>query len=229
MKKIFYLILCLAVLAASFAIFASAESEFHSNISESASAPTESAAQAENRSEPSASEDNTSDSEKEAGKNIFTEIYATCLNHSSEIFATLACAFSAALILIFKKSVIPLIKGGLNALSGGVEALSAEAKKNSEQAGSIRAALADGASYTDASIAELTRLAKEIEGQLLEGKSYKSSIEQFRSVLENEVTLLYEILMASSIPQFEKERVAQLISTAKTRSLISEAPADEEN
>ncbi len=230
MKRILYLSLCLLLIfgAFCFAVSASTDSyEGEANSNTQSNTYVESETDSESIGTDAGSAENI-DAEDD-GANIFATVYAACIAHSEQILTALACVLSALLMLIFKKSIIPLIKNGLSALSGGVEALSAEAKKANDATQSIKTVIDGSLNSADSAITSLTELGSRIERRLAEAEDYGERAEKLRVSLECQITLLYEILMASSIPQFEKERVAELIANARAVGLTSEATSYAEN
>ena len=70
----------------------------------------------------------TDNASEEAG-NVFSEIYDMIILHSDKILSALAFLASLVLAFSYRKGMLPLIKGGLNTLSGAVSKLKEETEQ----------------------------------------------------------------------------------------------------
>lgn len=149
--------------------------------------------------------------------NIFAEIYNLALTYSGEIFAFLACVFSVVMMLCYKKGILPLIKSGISALSQGVLAISGEAKKQSENSIGFTDAVKDRLALAEDTLEKIGNSLDALEEKLETAAKAKGEREVLLTVLEEEVNMLYEVFMAASLPEFQKERIARSISLMREK------------
>lgn len=146
-----------------------------------------------------------------------SELYDIVMEHIGEVFAFLACTFSALLMLCYKKGILPMIKGGINALSGGVSALSDEARKQSESSAVIGSVISERLAYAEEILGKMESSLELIEKRLGDAEMQKNEGELMRSVLLEEVNMLYEVFMAATMPEYQKDRVTKQVEAMRER------------
>lgn len=226
MKKIIYLLLIFAIIfaALSLSCFASGdEANITTSEDTAINISEESAASEEAMQESEAAQGNGDGAEE----NIFAQIYNLALTYSGEIFALLACLFSAVMMLCYKNGILPLIKGGISALSQGVSVISGEAKKQSENSIGFADAIKDRVAFAEEALEKIGNSIDALEEKLETASKAKSEREVFLTVLEEEVNMLYEVFMAASLPEFQKDRIARSVSLMREK--INGVSADEDN
>ena len=177
----------------------------------------------ENSAESVTSSDDTSEG------NTADEIYGLVIDNIGEIFAFLACAFSGILMLCYKKGILPLIKGGIGALSGGVTALSEEAKKQSESSNGISAMLEEKLKLADTALSKMNLSLTLMEEKLNSSEENKKDSEVLKTILLEEVNMLYEVFMAATLPEYQKERISKEVGAMKEKLTSLSGGENEEN
>ena len=158
---------------------------------------------------------------------VFEEIYDQVLAHSDKILSALAFLASLFLAFAYKRGFLPLIRGGLNAISNAVGSLKDESERASEISREALAEANDKLAVAEQSLSELTEKLAVFEQELGNTKDMKTKTEEFRLVLETQSELLYEIFMSSSIPTYLKESVGEKMCAMKKALGASEDGCDE--
>ena len=215
MKKIICSLL-LAVMIFSFLMVGASAAEY----TENNGGASETAIQSE-ASDTNATDDNDTSAP--------AELYAIISQHLGEIFAFLACAFSGLLMVCYKKGILPLIKGGISALSGGVSELSKEAQKQSESSQGISSMLAEKLNYADELLQKMGSALNAMEKKLAEAQATKEESEIMKCVLLEEVNMLYEVFMAATLPEYQKERISKQVSAMRDKLAAQDGEENEEN
>ena len=149
-------------------------------------------------------------------ENIFETVFNAIIEHSGEILAGIAATLSGVAIFVFKKGVLPLLKGGISAIGTGVERLEENSKKQSDSADAISETVRDGAEQAKVAISSLTDSVARLEERLLLAESDSVDRGKLFYVLYSQLEMLYEIFMSSSLPVYEKERVGEQIAKMKS-------------
>lgn len=157
---------------------------------------------------------------------FFDEAYAFLTENADKIFSALACLSSFALALIYRRSLIPILKGGLGTLSGTVKELREDTEKAESASRDILEAAAVKLEYAEKVISELTEKLSEIESELRVTKEEEKRAADLRLILGMQIDLLHDIFMASSLPYYRKEEVGEKVSEMK-KALAAEDGGDE--
>ncbi len=151
-------------------------------------------------------------------------VFDAVMQNSDKLLSALSFIGSLFIIFIYKRGLLPLLKGGAGAIAKGVASLEEEAKKQSDEASSLSALLtarlAAGENAVDRIEKSVGVLEERCARAISEGKDSRAIF----SALSVQSELLYEILLASSLPSYEKERVSEKISSI--RSLLKDGEAD---
>ena len=151
-------------------------------------------------------------------ENAFELVYAFFEAHSAEIFSLLAFVGSLAVAILYKKGMIPALAGALGSVGKAVSGLR-------EDSGSAISALIEqgGDMLAKIGVTEKT-LAETAEGLSALCEKLESADEQGReisgikTVILAQIDLLYDIFMASSLPQYKKDTIGERVADMK-RSL----------
>lgn len=153
-------------------------------------------------------EDTAKGVEDESG-NVFEGLYRIVADYISEILCILAFAGSFLIAVLYKKGLVPLLKSALSGLSTAVGRI----KDATENAATIQAASSEqvGEALNRAYdlIEGQRRIIEAVEKRLDELSENESERKRMRIILEEEVELLYDIFMSSSLPEYQKEAVAK--------------------
>ena len=145
---------------------------------------------------------------------FFEEIFTVIRIHSSEILSALAFAGSMILSFAYKRGMMPTLKKGISSIGttvSDIKDVSKEVEKiQNELAEEVRTRLEQAESA-------LT----EIEKALKDLSTDKAEHEKTNAVIGEQVSLLYDVFMFSSIPEYQKDAVGHRVE--KMRSIIAGA------
>ena len=157
---------------------------------------------------------------KESGENVFTQIYEYFTAYSGDIFGALAFVTSLILSLMFKSKLVP-------AISKGSDRLEKEIKRLGELTGNASCDLKAENGALSRLLCELKDTCEKNDKTLREALAKIKSTEELdvekektRLVISSQVDLLYDIFMASSMTQYQKEKIG--IEIAKMREKLAE-------
>ena len=156
----------------------------------------------------------TDNASEEAG-NVFSEIYDMIILHSDKILSALAFLASLVLAFSYRKGMLPLIKGGLNTLSGAVSKL----KEETEQVSLISKETTDSALNRISDVSDLlftlTEKLSALESELNFARQEQAKYSEIKIIMQSQIDMLYEIFMSSSIPLYQKETVGEKINSMR--------------
>ena len=158
---------------------------------------------------------------EEAEANIFETVYTEALKHSDKILSALACSASLILAVVYKKGLLPLIKGALSALTSSVDSLKEETESASLAA---KRSIEDSSARLESSQMLLKSLTERLEAieKELSANEEESMRRDIKRVMSAQVDMLYEIFMSSSLPAYQKESVGEKISEMKKSLTLSD-------
>jgi len=154
-----------------------------------------------------------------AEENIFSNAYNEITAYAGEILCALTFVGSVILAIAYKKGLIPLLKSSLvsigNAITKIKESTSENAKKSSEIEKTIESNL-NGAKNI---LNSLSDKVEELDVMLKEKFAYVDEAQQERQelklILDSQIDMLYDIFMASALPQYQKDAVGEKIAKMK--------------
>ena len=141
--------------------------------------------------------------------NFFEKLYTAVTDYISEILCVLAFGGSLLIAVLYKKGLLPLLKGALGAINTAVgrikEVTESSAAADAEKTVEITEALSKAEALIEAQSNTLEALEKRLDSLSTD----KSEREKLRLILESEVELLYDIFMSSGLPEYQKDAVAK--------------------
>ena len=159
---------------------------------------------------------------EEAEANIFETVYTEALKHSDKILSALAFSASLILAVVYKKGLLPLIKGALSALTSSVDSLKEETESASLAA---KRSIEDSSARLESSqmlLESLTGRLEAIENELSAKAEEQNMRRDIKRIMSAQVDMLYEIFMSSSLPAYQKESVGEKISEMKKSLTLSD-------
>ena len=141
--------------------------------------------------------------------NFFERLYSAVADYISEILCVLAFLGSFLIAVLYKKGLLPLIKGALGAINSAVGRIKDATERceitESEKSAKITESLERAYSLIEGQ----TRMLDEVEKRLDALAYDKSERDKMKLILESEVELLYDIFMSSGLPEYQKDTVAK--------------------
>jgi hypothetical protein len=155
-------------------------------------------------------EENLKAEENSSEKNDFSELYTEITDNGDTIFSL--CAFIGTLIIawIYRKGLVPGLKKTVISITEALSSIKENNEQNSEKTETNSKLLEEMNLKTALISEEITRLEESVS------KRDETSERRILSTLFNEqIDLLYDIFMSSSLPEYKKEEVATRISKMK--------------
>jgi hypothetical protein len=160
-------------------------------------------------------------------ESFFEQVYEFVSNNADKILSAMAFSASLALALIYRRSLIPILKGSIGAISGTVSTLKEDSEKCSVAARDILESAAAKRECAQKLISELSDKLTVIEEELQLSKEEAARSADLRTLIGTQIDLLHDIFMASSLPYYRKEEVAEKVSEMKKTLASHEVIGDE--
>ena len=157
-------------------------------------------------------------------ENIFSTVYAEISAYAGEILCALTFAGSLILTVAYKKGLLPLIKGSLLSIGNAVSKIKDDAAENAEKGSKLGESIENRLECTKVTLDTLAEKVSELDNMLKEKlvceDDAKREKEELRLILTSQIDMLYDIFMASALPQYQKDAVGEKV--AKMKGAISE-------
>ena len=219
-KRIVVIFACFALIGALFAGAFSASADEPDTalptVSESADA------QAENEGGSVPDERRGTEGETEGEKNLFALLAEEVGKHTADLFAAAACLASFAIMVAYRRGLLPLLRAALEKLHGGVKEIGEQAKAAEGLEKETLARLA----ATEEGLARTVQLLSDLEAKLPAAEEQKEERRVLTEAVAGQIDLLAEVFLASSLPQYEKDRIAARAEAMK-RAVEKRGGADE--
>ncbi len=158
-----------------------------------------------------------SDGTYEENDNFFTVLYEGIKTNADKILSALAFLGSLVIAFAYKRGLFPFVEKSLTSLSGAVVKLRSETEKNAASENEFLAALADKLKKTEDIILGFTESLQKLENELSMFAEEKGEREKLKLIMAAEVDMLNEIIMASSLPQYQKDRAGECFMKMKAK------------
>ena len=166
--------------------------------------------------------DNTEGTDKSNGaqnteieKNPFESAFDTVKTMSAEIFCALTFIGSMILAWAYKKGLLPLLQGGLGAISTAVTKIKEKSEATEGATRELSATVAARLEKTEQALAKVTEGLQGLSDALDRLASDADDKERLKTVLTAQIDMLYDIFMTSALPQYQKDAVGERISKMK--------------
>ena len=197
MKKILYLIAALALAVMIFTVSASAY--------EADTEPTEDA----EALGADADTDTSLNTDAEGSENIFADIYNYIKENSASVLSALSFISALSVIINNKKGLLPELKNEFSKLMTKSEKYERDGSERCEE---LKVACENIGKQSE-ELAEAVRSTDEITKRIAESLSdiagSATLADGLKRALLAEFEMLYEVFMAASLPQYEKDRIGE--------------------
>ena len=140
---------------------------------------------------------------------FFDEVYESFSEHSAEIFSALSLVGSCLIAFMYKNGLLPGLKAGIGAIKSEVEEIRKESCSTKEDGEEIKRALA-----------EIEKKIAELDGMIGFAEKNSDDLQTVSALIDEQVSLLFEIFMSSSMPEYKKEAVGRRVE--KMRAALAE-------
>lgn len=171
--------------------------------------------------------ENTTDNANEvplSDTNFFTRVYTELSEYAGEILCALTFIASLLLAVAYKKGLFPLIEKSLSAIGNALgnlkETLSESGEKSTALSASVNERLTAANNAITALGEHVAKLSESLEASLLSEREANEEKRQLKVVVEEQISMLYDVFMCSALPQYQKDAVGERI--AKMREAVAE-------
>ena len=160
-------------------------------------------------------------------ESFFDGVYDFLSDNADKIFSALAFVSSITLALLYRRGLLPLLRGGLTSLAGTVKTLKEETEKAEVSSRDLIMSAASKLEYTENIISDLSEKLSKIEEELSVAGEAEKRADDLRVLIGTQVDLLHDVFMASSLPYYRKEEVGERVAEMKKLLYSTEASSDE--
>ena len=139
-------------------------------------------------------------------ENVFSLIYDSIVSGADEIFSVITCALSFALMLIYKKGMMPTLEGGVRSLAAGVKGIGEKASEIKNTTDSFATDIAHRLTATERTLEALADGLNKLTATLDEREKNSYSRDDLTTVMLAEIDMLYEIFNSAELKLAFKKR-----------------------
>lgn len=151
----------------------------------------------------------------EVEANPFAELWELVSENADKILGALTLAGSMLVALAYKRGLLPLLRSALSAITEAVGRIKDGTERCGDGYEELTARVTEGLSSASAGLealeGRLTELTDEV--RTAEGRIYDE--EKMKLIITEQIELLYDIFMSSSLPHYQKEAVGERIAKMK--------------
>ena len=151
--------------------------------------------------------------------NFFERLYDAVTDYISEILCVLAFGGSFLIAVLYKKGLLPIVKGSLlsigNAVSKVKDSVGESAEKGVKLGESIEKGLENTKTVLDGLVKKISELDTALEERLSDESERAHEAEVLRLVLLSQIEMLRDIFMSAALPQYQKDAVGERIAKMK--------------
>ena len=148
-------------------------------------------------------------------ESLFTVMYQTVMKYTPEIFCALACGCYLILAFAYKKGLLPLIRNALSGIGSAVGHLKEQTETVISSSDGALAKVKESLDKAGETVRLLSERMMLIDSKLRALEKSGESVRVTEYLMNTQIDMLYELFMASGIPQFQKEAVAEKVKAMK--------------
>ena len=158
----------------------------------------------------------------EEDTNPFEELWELVTENAEKILAALTLAASMLVALAYKRGLLPLLRSALSAITEAVGRIKDGTDRCGDGYDELTRQVEEGLSGAAAGLAALEGRLAELtdEVRTAEGRIYDE--EKMKLIITEQIELLYDIFMSSSLPHYQKEAVGERIAKMKEELVRNE-------
>lgn len=188
----------------------------HPIVGEKEDAPLSNVQGSENEAAPDTPQDEHASDER----NVFSMLYELVLTYATEILSALAAVVSCFLAFGYKKGLLPLLQQGLGVISGTVSRLGEKAELANQTVCEQSEATRLISEKIEEAVREMSQGILEVSERLNQLEQARDERIGIREALIGEIDMLSEIFLASSLPEYRKEKIG--ITVAKLKEQLAD-------
>ena len=155
--------------------------------------------------------------------NIFAVIYAAVLEHADKIFSALAFIGTLLLSLTYKRGLLPAVGKAVNGATAAARASKDGSISCETAVKELAAELESDKLDTNRLIVRLDERLGELSGEIGGLLASEGERKSLRLVMSAQIDMLYDLFMASSIPEYQKEAVGNRVAAMRKELCSYEA------
>ncbi len=148
-------------------------------------------------------------------KNIFAQIYRELGNYAAEIISTVTLVLTLVLSIAYKKGLLPLVTKAVSAIQKAVTKIKDDTESNAMSTQSGLDRVSERLGEMENSLTLFKGTLDSLEEKLLCEEEYISERRKMGSVMLSQIDMLYDIFMASALPQYQKDAVGARVQMMK--------------
>ena len=152
--------------------------------------------------------------------NPFEVFWDTVKAYATEIFCAMTFVGSLVLAYAYKCGLIPIIKGGIGALSTTVAGIRESAERGEKKADELGRTVAERLQNAETTLGGISEILSLMTEKLDRLEADGDEKRKLRIVMNAEVDMLYSVFMTSALPQYQKDEIGQRI--AKMREVLAD-------
>lgn len=176
-----------------------------------------------------ASEETVPEAVENTEENLFSRAFDEIIEYAPEILSTLTLTGSLILAVSYKKGLLPLVEKSLVAIGNAVTKIkdkTGESVELSEKLGlDIDQKLAEATGVLTSLAKRIAELEGSINNSLADKVEQRLEAKELRLVVDAQIDMLYDVFMASALPQYQKDAVGERV--AKMKEAIGKLESEE--
>ncbi len=158
--------------------------------------------------------------------NVFSAAFEEIKSHSAEILSALAFAGSAVLTFTYKRGIMPTLKHGIGTVGNVVSDIKGTQDKLRDTQEKLRTEFEERLKAIESFIKNAEQAFKKSEQEFKNLNTGALEREKLTALVSEQVSLLYDVFMFSSIPEYQKDAVGHRVEAMRKLLAEGEVAAD---
>lgn len=151
----------------------------------------------------------------DAEENLFSLLWDGISEYATEIFCALTFIASLFLSYTYKKGLLPTVSGAVGSISTAVSKIKESTDLESEKNDAMSRSFSVFLTKTEEAFKKTEDKLENINSRLKVLDNSADMNACFKTVLEGQVELLYDVFMSSSLPQYKKDEIGERVAKMK--------------
>lgn len=152
---------------------------------------------------------------EEPTENPFEVLFEAVSAHAGEIFSALAFIGTLAVAYFYKKGLLPSLRDTLTGLSTALGEIGRKTDESIEPLTEKSLEIFKTVGTIESSLSSLSDTLRHIEGELETKSGESSERKALRTIMLSQVEMLYDIFMATALPQYKKDEIGEKIGAMR--------------
>ena len=147
--------------------------------------------------------------EEAAEENIFFSFYEELNEHLPELFSALSLLGACIIAFCYKRGLLPLLKEGIGAIGATASDAGKKAESYAKESREICEKANESIHLTASRMESIEKALSSLDEKIELIGDQKEESRLLHELMNGQIDMLLEIFLASSLPQFEKDRVSK--------------------